>query len=292
MELPKKGRLGKNEIIGRIMLKVSSFPSMPQAAVKVMALIQQKDIAIDEIAQIMRHDPGLTSNVLKLANSAYFGIPLKVGSLKQAVVLLGLKRFTQIVVAACVNDSMDNDIEGYDLPPGELWRHSIAVSSTAEALGKFKKNLATEDAFTPALLHDMGKLVLGTFVKEEFHNIEKIAAQGVPFEVAENMVLGTDHAEIGAQILTNWSFPSDIIDAVRWHHNPERIKNSKLHTEIVYLSNLMCESCSDGETTEIKPLMPSTVVLNRLGIKFAQYELISNRVYRWMNKLADSLTFD
>ena len=292
MELPKESRLGKNEIIGKIMLKVSSFPSMPQAAVKVMALIQQEDIAIDEIAQVLRHDPGLTANVLKLANSAYFGIPSKVGSLKQAIVLLGLKRFTKIVVAACVNDHMDCAIEGYDLPPGELWRHSIAVSSTAEALGKFKKNLATEDAFTPALLHDMGKLVLGTFVKEEFHNIEKIAAQGVPFEVAENMVLGTDHAEIGAQILANWSFPSDVIDAVRWHHNPERIKNSKLQTEIVYLSNLLCRTCDNGDSAERKSLMPSAVVLDRLGIKLDQYELILNKVSIWMNKLADSLTFD
>ena len=192
MELPKEGRFGKNKIIGKIMLKVSSFPSMPQAAVKTMALIQQEDIAIDDKAQVLRHDPGLTTNVLKLANSAYFGI----------------------------------------------------------------------------------------------------AAQGVDFEVAENMVLGTDHAEIGAQILANWAFPRDIIDAVRWHHNPERIKNSKLHAEIVYLSNLLCEACGDGEFTESKPLMPSTVVLDRLGIKVEQYELISSRVSNWMNKLADTLTFD
>jgi putative nucleotidyltransferase with HDIG domain len=292
MDLPKEDRLGKNEIMGKIMLKVSSFPSMPQAGVKVMGLIQQKDIAIDDIVQVMRHDPGLTANVLKLANSAYFGIPSKVKSLKHAVMLLGLKRFTQIVVAACVNDHMDSAVEGYNIPPGELWRHSIAVSSTAEALGKFKKNLATEDAFTPALLHDLGKLVLGTFVKEEFDNIQKIAAQGVPFEVAENMVLGTDHAEIGAQILANWSFPSDIIEAVRWHHNPERIKNSKLQTEIVYLSNLLCESCDDGESMEIKPVMPSTVVLERLEINANQYKLISEKVSNWMNKLADSLSFE
>ena len=85
MELPKEGRLIKNDILAKIMLKVSSFPSMPQAAVKLMALLEQKDIAIDEIAQVLRHDPGLTTNVLKLANSAYFGIPSKVGSLKHAV---------------------------------------------------------------------------------------------------------------------------------------------------------------------------------------------------------------
>ncbi len=292
MELSKENRLVKNDILAKIMLRVSSFPSMPQAGVKLMALLEQKDIAIDEITQVMRYDPGLTANVLKLANSAYFGIPSKIGSLKHAVMFLGLKRFTQIVVAACVSDHMAGAVEGYDLPTGELWRHSIAVSSTAEKLAKYTKNITADDVFTPALLHDMGKLVLGTFVKEEFHNIKKIAAQGVPIEVAENMVLGTDHAEIGAQILANWSFPSDVIDAVRWHHNPERIKNSKLQTEIVYLSNLLCQSCGDGDSAESKSLMPSTVVLDRLGIKSDQYELISNKVSIWMNKLADSLTFD
>ncbi len=292
MELSKENRPIKNDILGKIMLKVSSFPSMPQAGVKLMALLEQKDIAIDEIAQIMRYDPGLTANVLKLANSAYFGIPTKVGSLKQAVMFLGLKRFTEIVVAACVSDNMSKAVEGYDLPPGELWHHSIAVSNTAEALVKFKKNIKDENVFTPALLHDMGKLVLGTFVKEEFHHIKKIAAQGIPFEVAENMVLGTDHAEIGAQILAHWSFPGDVIDSVRWHHNPERIKNSNMQTEIVYLSNLLCQSCGDSESAESNSRMPSTVVLDRLGINLDQYEVICSKVSPWMNKLVDTLTFD
>jgi HD-like signal output (HDOD) protein len=123
----------------------------------------------------MKHDPGLTANVLKLENSAYFGIPSKVGSLKHAISFLGLKRFTQIVVAACVSENMDKAAEGYDLEAGELWRHSIAVSITAGAIAKLKKDITAEDVFTPGLLHDMGKLVLGAFVKEELNNIKKVA---------------------------------------------------------------------------------------------------------------------
>ena len=292
MELSKENRLIKNDLLGKIMLKVSSFPSMPQAGVKLMALLEKEDIAIDDVVKIMRYDPGLTANVLKLANSAYFGIPSKIGSLKQAIMFLGVKRFTEIVVAACVSDKMNKAVEGYEIPSGELWRHSIAVSNTAEALAKYKKGVKAVDVFTPALLHDMGKLVLGTFVKEEFYNIKKIAAKGVPFEVAENMVLGTDHAEIGAQILANWSFPHDVIDAVRWHHNPERIKNSKMQAEFVYLSNLLCHSFGGNDSAKSNFIMPSTVVLNRLGIKSNQYELISNTVSAWMNKLSESLTFD
>lgn len=292
MDLSRENRLVKNDILGKIMLKVSSFPSMPQAGVKLMALLENEDVAIDDVVKIMRYDPGLTANVLKLANSAYFGIPSKIGSLKQAVMFLGIKRFTEIVLAACVSDNMNKAVEGYDLPPGELWHHSIAVSNTAEALAKYKKGINAEDVFTPALLHDMGKLVLGAFVKEEFNNIKKIAANGVPFEVAENMVLGTDHAEIGAQILAHWSFPADVIDAVRWHHNPERIKNSKMQAELVYLSNVLCESCGDKDSSESNSIGPSKVVLDRLGIMPDHYGLISDKVSAWMNQLSDSLSFN
>ena len=118
MELSKEKRPVKNDILGKIMLKVSSFPSMPQAGVKLMAMLDKKDIAIDEITRVMQYDPGLTANVLKLANSAYFGIPSKVGSLKHAIMFLGLKRFSQIVVAASVSENMDSAVGGYDLHAG------------------------------------------------------------------------------------------------------------------------------------------------------------------------------
>lgn len=292
MELSEENGTGKNDILGKIMLNVSSFPSMPQAAVKLMSLLNSKDVQINKVEEIIRYDPGITTNVLKLANSAYFGIPSKIGSLKHAVMFLGIKRFSQIVVAACVSNKMDKAVEGYDSPPGELWRHSIAVSNTAEALAKYTKLAKAGDVFTPALLHDMGKLVLGKFVKEEFQKIDSIAAKGVPFEVAENMVLGTDHAEIGAQILANWSFPCDVVNAVRWHHNPERIKNSDMQAEIVYLSNLLCRLSEDGNSDDRQLITPSSVVLQRLHLNFDQYKSIFEIVSIWMNKLSDTLTFN
>ena len=153
--------------------------------------------------------------------------------------MLGLKRLIQLVVASCVSGVMDKPVPGYDLPPGDLWRHSIAVSIAAEALVKDQNNIDADDIFTPALLHDIGKLILGHFVKDELDDIEKIASKGVPYVVAENMVLGTDHAEVGAKVLTQWSFPTDVIEAVRWHHDPDFPEMGKAPVDIVYLSNLL-----------------------------------------------------
>ncbi|MBT8363328.1 MAG: HDOD domain-containing protein [Deltaproteobacteria bacterium] len=292
MESSEEKRPIRNEIPDKIMMKVSSFPSMPRAGIKLRAILAEKDVSMDDIEGILRHDPGLATNVLRIANSAYFGLPTKVKTLKHAVILLGIKRFSQIAVSACMSKTMDKAVEGYGLSPGELWLHSIAVSNTAEALAKYIKYAETNDVFTPALLHDMGKLILGEFVKEELQKIQSIVANGVPLDIAENMVLGTDHAEIGALILGKWSFPSDLVNAVRWHHNPESIKNSNLQAEIVYLANLLCQSNVDRDSADGQFITPSSVVLDRLGIKLDQYEVFAEKADSWIKKLSDKLTFE
>jgi putative nucleotidyltransferase with HDIG domain len=292
MALSKEKEVIDKDIPDPIIKKVSSFPSMPRAAIKLRELLAKEDVAVDEIVEILRHDPGLATNVLRLANSAFFGVPRKVETLKHAVTLLGIKRFAQIAVSASMSKAMDAAVEGYDLSPGELWLHSIAVSRTAEVLARHKKFAETNDVFTPALLHDMGKLVLGQFVKEERNKFERITAKGLPLDVAEHMVLGTDHAEIGALILARWSFPDDIVNAVRWHHNPERNKKPTTKSDMTYLSNLMCQPGEGSNSANVQPVMLSSAVLNRLGIKVDQYEVIAAKTRSWMVKLSDTLTFD
>jgi len=273
----------------KIMSNIRSFPSMPATGAKMLTMLEDPETSVDEIEDVLRHDPGLTGNVLKLANSAYFGIPSKISSVRQAVLLLGLKKLIQLVVASCVSAVMDKPVPGYDLPPGDLWRHSIAVSIAAEALVKDKKNIDADDIFTPALLHDIGKLILGHFVKDELDDIEKIASKGVPYVVAENMVLGTDHAEVGAQILTQWSFPRDVIEAVRWHHDPDFPEKVHAPVDIVYLSNLLCQTNVNGGEAPSYDLSPT--VIERLGIDIEQFESIATNVAQWVDELADALTF-
>jgi putative nucleotidyltransferase with HDIG domain len=299
MELSEGKRSKENDMPENIRLEVSSFPSMPQAAVKLRNLFKKDDVPINEIENILRQDPGLSTNILRVANSAHFGLSSKVGSLKQAVMLLGLKRFEQIAISAYMNKTMDKPVEGYDLPPGELWLHSIAVATTAEALAKFFKVADSYDVFTPALLHDMGKLILGKFVKEESKQIESIVAKGESLVRAEHMVFGTDHAEIGALILQNWSFPDDIVDAIRWHHEAEyistaykRLKNPTIQSDIVYMSNLIFESNRGSDSVDGKLSMPPSEVLRRLRINLDQYKAIAEKALIWMHKLSEKLSFE
>jgi putative nucleotidyltransferase with HDIG domain len=275
-----------------ILAIIDSFPSMPGAGARMLALLQEQDTKVAEIEEILRYDPGLTANVLKLANSAYFGVPSKIGSLKQAVVLLGMKRLTQLVVASCVSSVMDKSVAGYDLPAGDLWRHSVAVSIASEAMVKDQKRSNEIDVFTPALLHDIGKLVLGSFVSEELEAIQQIAGKGVPFVVAENMVLGTDHAEIGARILKRWNLPAEIINAVRYHHDPDSADASDLQMDVVYLANLLCQTSETTVAAGGNALELSAAVIDRLGIEMDQFETISDKVGRWVDELAAALAFN
>jgi len=279
----KQGK--KREIISRM----NSFPSMSGIAAKVLKLLDDPDASADQVEQLLKQDPSLTANLLKLTNSAYFGIPSKVGSVRHAIAMLGWKRLSKLVMAACVSAITDREIPGYDLQPGVLWQHSVAVSVTAEGLMRELKVAESDEIFTAALLHDLGKLILGGFVEEELDEIEKAAARGIPFQMAEQEVLGTDHAEIGALMLESWSFPPKLVSAVRWHHDPDSAPETNPMTDIVHVANVLCLMIGIGIGVEGLHYEPSVAATKRLGIKPTQLELIASRTLEWAKELADAV---
>ena len=279
----KQGK--KREIIS----KMKTFPSMSGIAAKVLKLLDDPDAGAGQVEQLLKQDPSLTANLLKLTNSAYFGIPSKVGSVRHAIAMLGWKRLSKLVMAACVSAITDRQIPGYDLPPGVLWQHSVAVSVTAEGLMRELKIAESDEIFTAALLHDLGKLILGGFVEKDLEEIEKVAARGIPFQMAEQEVLGTDHAEIGALMLESWSFPQSLVAAVRWHHDPDSAPETSAMTDIVHVANVLCLMIGIGIGVEGLHYEPSVSATKRLGIKPTQLELIASQTLEWAKELADAV---
>jgi putative nucleotidyltransferase with HDIG domain len=219
-------------------------------------------------------------------------MPSKVGSIKQAVLILGLKRLVQIVIASCVSAIMDKPVTGYDLPPGELWYHSIGVSVAAEGLMKELKINAAEEIFTAALLHDVGKLVVGELIDNEFDKMKKPLSQGISFEEAEKAVLGTNHAEVGAQILEQWSLPPLIVNAVRWHHSPESADFADTMLDIIHTANVLCLMIGVGVGRDGLQYQPSEKVIERLKLEPHHLEKVASQVLQWVNELSDALGAD
>ena len=273
----------------KIVSAIKAFPGMPGAAVKLLALIDDPAMRVSQIERILRHDPGLTANVLRLANSAYFGIPSKVGSIRQAVILLGLKRLIQMVIAACVGAIMDKPVPGYDLSPGELWRHSIAVSVAAEGLVKELQIEAAEEIFTAALLHDVGKMVLGQFVKDDFNQIQTAVSQGISFEMAETIVLGINHADVGARILTRWALPLEIVNAIQFHHAPQSAENTNTMLDIVHVANFISMMTGIGIGSDGLQHQPDVKVTERLRLESYHLEKVASQTMQWVNELTEVL---
>lgn len=269
----------------QIMAKVRAFPGMPRAATTLLGLLEDPNTSPVQIEEVLRQDPGLTANLLKLTNSAYFGLPSQVGSVRQAVMLLGWKRVSQLVMTSCVSAMMDRPVPGYDLPAGELWGHSIAVSVASENLVKELNIPGAQEVYTAGLLHDMGKVVLGAFVKEELAAIEAKADEGVAFEVAEQVVLGTDHAEVGAQILRRWSFPAPIVNAVRWHHAPDQAGEDSVLVDVVSVANVLCLMMGIGTGREGLQYSPSPSATKRLGIKEVHLEVVASKTLQGVEEL-------
>lgn len=280
----------KQEKIDRIMAQVKSFPGMPETSAKLLTMLKDPDSSASQIEDVLKYDPGLTANILKLTNSAYFGIPSKVSSVKQAVVLLGWKRLLQLVMTMCMSTVMKKPVPGYDLSHGELWRHSVAVSVAAELVVKALKIPGADEVFTAALLHDVGKLVLGDFVQKDIQQIESMVSKGIAFEVAEFFVLGTDHANIGARILEKWSFPENLVNAVNWHHDPDKCEQYCTFSDIVHVANILGlmigygNKGGDGFET-----VPFNSVTERLGFKPEDLESLAAETQAGVDKLADVL---
>jgi putative nucleotidyltransferase with HDIG domain len=268
---------------------LKDFPSMPGAASELLSIIEDPKVAASQIEDVLRYDPGLTANILKLSNSAYFGLANEVGSVRRAVVLLGLKKVTQIVMTSCVNALMGVNVDGYDLPPGELWRHSIAVSVAAELLVKELNIEAPEETFTAALLHDVGKIVLSDILKDNLEAIETKSFEGMPFLLAENEVLGTNHAEIGAQILKTWSLPENIVNAVRWHHDPDSAEESNILIDIVHIADVLCMMIGIGVGREGLRYKPSSSATERLGVANKHLEIVASKTMQSVGELSGLL---
>jgi putative nucleotidyltransferase with HDIG domain len=252
-----------------------------------MALLFDSETEVDQIEDALRYDPGLTANILKLTNSAYFGFSGKIGSIRQAIVLLGRQNLIKLVITSCVKAIVDKEVLGYGLEPGQLWRHSTAVSVAAEGLVRELNIKGCDLIYTAALLHDVGKLVLGRFVLQGIDPIESAAQSGLPFDAAVHQVLGINHAEIGAMMLKKWSFPEDIVQAVRWHHEPERANGSSQLVDIVHVADVLCLMLGFGVGREGLQYSSSPVATERLGLRQMHLDMVASRTLQWVEEISE-----
>ena len=250
----------------RILDRIRGFPAMPGGVTAILAALADPDSEVEDLEVAIRYDPGLTANLLRLANSARFGCAGGIGSIRDAIVRLGRKRLGELTLAASASSVLDEPVPGYEIPAGELWRHSVAVACAAEELNRRVAGGGNTDVFTAALLHDVGKLVMGEFVGEELSPLERAVADGESFDLAERGTLGVDHAEIGALILEHWAFPEHLVRPVRWHHRPDDCPEPERAVDIVHVADALAMTLGFNDGLEGLTYSISPGVVQRLGL--------------------------
>lgn len=212
---------------------------LPTSVTRLASIISRTDWSPQEVEDVISLDPALTANLLRLANSAAFGSQRSITSVRQAVVRLGVGSVLSLAVAASVQSRVDRPVPEFGLSPGELWRHSVLAALAAEQIASDCERAVPQDAYTAALLHDLGKLVIARFLAPEIRGLlEKARAEGglAPIE-AESEVLSVHHGEIGGLIAQHWRLPEDIVEGIQYHHDPAQ--RSGLTAHVTHVANLV-----------------------------------------------------
>jgi putative nucleotidyltransferase with HDIG domain len=228
-------------ICDEILKSIKNIPAFPAAALKVMSLIDDPDFSIVDVVDVIKYDQAIAANILRICNSAYFGLSHKVETVRDAVMRLGQQNVIRAVEAAGVS-KFYKKAKGYGLDANKLWEHSVGVALMSQILSKRIFNREDARLYTTALLHDIGKVIMGEFVDESFMKIYDIVShKGISFLEAEGEVIGIDHAELGGKIASQWNFPADMQEAIVYHHRPDLIPDGNNNNAwLIYLADQAC----------------------------------------------------
>ncbi len=229
------------QTVGEIIAeKVGDLPALPTTVSRVLQLTQNPNVSMQALEREILQDAALTGSVLKLANSAYYGLPRKVPTVGAALVYLGIKAVRSLVLTSSVLDLFGIGSRLTASVRQTLWRGSVYAATAAKAVAQKAKYPDPEIAFVAGLLHDIGKVVLLHYMNEHYLMvIDLLNESPLPAIVMEHEVCGTDHTEVGRLVCEKWQLPEVIVEAVACHHQPERAARDPRLTAIVYVGNLL-----------------------------------------------------
>ncbi len=227
--------------------RIKGVSPLPVVAANVIRLTQNPRSSALEIGNAIARDQALTSKVLRIANSAFYGFPRKITTVNYAIVVLGFVNIRNIVLSASLGDLLAPGSENPFFDREAFWKHSLACGIASKLLAVRLGLKNTDEAFIWGLLHDFGKVVMDTYLHDEFSAAVKTAAEkGMLLREAEESVLGFDHTLVGSMVAEKWNLPPALIRAIRFHHDPEKDFSSIRISSIVHLADIFCRKIGLG----------------------------------------------
>lgn len=233
--------------------RIMSLPTLPTVVAKMIEMIDDPRTNATRLSRLIETDQVLTAKVLKLANSAYYGLPRQIGSLNMAVVVIGFNALRNVVLGLTVVDRFSNNWDGY-FDFSQFWEHAASCGIASRLLARRQGQPNAEEAFAAGLLHDLGKLILNQYLPEDFDEIVRVVhRKRITFEEAEMEVVGIDHAEVGGLLAEHWRLPVRLVNGITYHHRPRFAPQGTPLPAIVHIADALCHLANIGETLVDRP---------------------------------------
>lgn len=265
MAEPRRGccrgaRRGVDVDVAELVDHVGDLVSLPDVCLRLNELLDEPDVNARQIARVVTHDPALTARLLRIVNSAFFGLPRRVETVDHAVTVIGIQELRVLAVASSTVDSFRRLPESL-VDMRSFWRHSVYTGLLARALTRARGGEGRERLFVGGLLHDIGQLVMYHVVPDQCRRVMELAGvrEEEPYWL-EQEVLGFDHAEVGAALMARWDIPDSLRIPVRFHHEPARATDCRADTAMVHIANAVSNTLAPSSRalparSEIPPLI-------------------------------------
>ncbi|WP_455221270.1 HDOD domain-containing protein [Kaarinaea lacus] len=234
--------------------------SLPDVCVRVKEMVDDPESSAADIGKVVSKDAALTARLLRIVNSAFYQFPSRIETVSRAITIVGNRELKDLVFAATVAGIFEKvssdliDIETF-------WRHAVYCGIVSRIIAQKSRVLHSERLFVAGLMHDIGRMVIAFKLPNKCRDVLRYRKENnVELHVAENSVLGFDHAQVGAELMKAWSLPQSHQLAALHHHSPEKANEFVLEASIVYLANIITELAEAGtDDVEVLTKVPDEI---------------------------------
>jgi HD-like signal output (HDOD) protein len=263
--------------------RTPELASPPTVYNKLASMLDDENSSAEHISAVINTDPALTTRLLKIVNSAFYGFPSQIATISRAITIIGTTELTNLVLATSVINSF-KDIPESLININEFWHQSLSCAIASTYIAKHCGQRATERFFILGLLHNIGSLVL-------YQTLPELSKQALmaarfdnePMHQAEKRIIGFDHSEVGRALSQTWRLPPLIGEVIRFHHSPLEAKSFPTETAIVHLADIIVGIARQGEDSTV-PIEPEAWDLLQLNTD------VLPDILHQMNKQLENIT--